>query len=317
MGSVHCLSGLLSTANGRSGGEVRCHGMSSTQDIMDRDKMLSFSVPRDRKRAASAKAGSVHGNHRSDLGRRSASATQMRTAHAKRIFDRLRDERFHGRLHPGRTTRGAGASVAEVFVPLSHSPGHAKRTSARRAYGRSTSLPSTFPTVKLLCCGSGGDDRSILRWPQRGVCLLRRRRHPVRNTKLAVARILGDGKRSERASSRSFSPTLFEAGSAIKGNDRARSRDWSASSGGTSWSPSRVPRASRPSTALDQCRRRQAARLRGFKETSERLERDRQVLLPLPPAPYDACDKRPGRASSLSGALPQQRLFRARGLRPP
>ena len=45
-----------------------------------------------------------------------------------------------------------------------------------------------------------------------------------------------------------------------------------------------------------------AARLRGLnKETiGERLERDRQVLLPLPPAPYDACDKRPGRASSLS-----------------
>ena len=51
----------------------------------------------------------------------------------------------------------------------------------------------------------------------------------------------------------------------------------------------------------EQCRRRQAARLRGHKETiGERLERDRQVLLPLPPAPYDACDKRPGRASSLS-----------------
>ena len=38
-----------------------------------------------------------------------------------------------------------------------------------------------------------------------------------------------------------------------------------------------------------------------YKETiGERLERDRQVLLPLPPAPYAACDKRPGRASSLS-----------------
>ena len=44
-----------------------------------------------------------------------------------------------------------------------------------------------------------------------------------------------------------------------------------------------------------------AVGLGGHKETiGERLERDRQVLLPLPPAPYDACDKRPGRASSLS-----------------
>ena len=56
-----------------------------------------------------------------------------------------------------------------------------------------------------------------------------------------------------------------------------------------------------------QCRRRQAARLRGHGETiGERLARDREALLPLPPAPYDACDKRPGRVSSLS-------LVRCRG----
>ena len=38
----------------------------------------------------------------------------------------------------------------------------------------------------------------------------------------------------------------------------------------------------------------------------ERLARDRQALLPLPPAPYGACDKRSGRVSSLS-------LLRCRG----
>ena len=32
----------------------------------------------------------------------------------------------------------------------------------------------------------------------------------------------------------------------------------------------------------------------------ERLARDREALLPLPPAPYDAGDKRPGRVRSLS-----------------
>ena len=66
---------------------------------------------------------------------------------------------------------------------------------------------------------------------------------------------------------------------------------------------SRVPRASRPSTMLSPNSAAGARRrvMRGHKETiGERLERDRQVLLPLPPAPYDACDKRPGRASSLS-----------------
>lgn len=49
------------------------------------------------------------------------------------------------------------------------------------------------------------------------------------------------------------------------------------------------------------CRRRMADRLRGHDETiGERFERDRQALLPLPPAPYDACDKRATRVSSLS-----------------
>ena len=51
----------------------------------------------------------------------------------------------------------------------------------------------------------------------------------------------------------------------------------------------------------DRCRQRQAARLRGHAETiGTRLERDRRAFLPLPPAPYDTCDKRPGRVSSLS-----------------
>ena len=61
------------------------------------------------------------------------------------------------------------------------------------------------------------------------------------------------GSGSERASSRNFNPTICSrTGSAgrARATTRARSRDWSASSGGTSWSPSRVPRASRPSTML-------------------------------------------------------------------
>ena len=50
---------------------------------------------------------------------------------------------------------------------------------------------------------------------------------------------------------------------------------------------------------LDQCRRRRAQKLWGHQETiGERFERDREKLLPLPPAPYEACDKRTARASS-------------------
>ena len=48
-------------------------------------------------------------------------------------------------------------------------------------------------------------------------------------------------------------------------------------------------------------RRGSAARLRGHKETiGKRLERDREAFLPLPPSPYDACDKHATRVSSLS-----------------
>ena len=55
-------------------------------------------------------------------------------------------------------------------------------------------------------------------------------------------------------------------------------------------------------THLEQrCLERMDAQLRGHTETiGQRMERDLDDLLPLPPAPYDACDKQSGRASSLS-----------------
>lgn len=52
---------------------------------------------------------------------------------------------------------------------------------------------------------------------------------------------------------------------------------------------------------LECCRRRLNDRLRGHDETiDERLVRDREALLRLPPAPYEACEKKPARVSSLS-----------------
>ena len=48
------------------------------------------------------------------------------------------------------------------------------------------------------------------------------------------------------------------------------------------------------------CLERMDARLRGHTETiGQRMERDLDGLLSLPPTPYDACDKQPGRARSL------------------
>jgi hypothetical protein len=49
------------------------------------------------------------------------------------------------------------------------------------------------------------------------------------------------------------------------------------------------------------CRKRRERRLRGHTETiGERFESDRAVLLPLPAAPYEACEKISARVSSLS-----------------
>jgi hypothetical protein len=49
------------------------------------------------------------------------------------------------------------------------------------------------------------------------------------------------------------------------------------------------------------CRKRRERRLRGHKETiGERFEHDRAAMLPLPAAPYEACEKIAARVSSLS-----------------
>ena len=67
------------------------------------------------------------------------------------------------------------------------------------------------------------------------------------------------------------------------------------------------------------CLARMDARLRGHSESiGQRMERDLEALLPLPAAPYDACDQRAGRVSSLSLVQVQdQRLLGAGGLRAP
>ena len=72
--------------------------------------------------------------------------------------------------------------------------------------------------------------------------------------------------------------------------------------GGTSWCRRQgfqlgsVQRAAR-----SQCLNNRKRRLRRHTETiEERFKRDRQALLPLPPTPYDACDKRTTRVTSLS-----------------
>ena len=52
---------------------------------------------------------------------------------------------------------------------------------------------------------------------------------------------------------------------------------------------------------IEQCRKRRERRLRGHEQTiAERFEADREALLPLPCVPYEACEKRTTRVTSLS-----------------
>src|SRR5439155_489118 len=126
------------------------------------------------------------------------------------------------------------------------------------------------------------------------------------NTKLAVARILGDGVRqrtrvfSELQSHYVFADRFGRPG---RGNDKGKVE------GLIGWIRRNllvpVPRAASLAALngqlLEGCRRRFGDRLRGHQETiGERLVRDLAAFHDLPPAPYDACEKKTGRVSSLS-----------------
>ena len=237
---------------------------------------------------------------------------------AKRIFERLRDE--HG-FDGGYTTvkdyvREHRRRTQEMFVPLSHPPGHAQCDFGeavaviagveRKVHYLVLDLPHSdgcfmkaYPaeTTEAFLDGHvsafaflGGIPQSIL----------------YDNTKLAVARILGDGRRQR---TRSFtelqSHYLFEDrfGRPGKGNDKGKVEGMV----GYVRRNFLVPVPSFQSfdalnAHLEQkCLGRMDARLRGHDETiGQRMERDLEALLPLPAVPYDACDKLASRVSSLS-----------------
>ena len=283
-------------------------------------KMLSFSVPPGYRRSMPRRRPKLD----AFTGIIDRILEDDRTSHhkqrhtAKRIFDRLRDEYgFTGGYTIVKDyVRERRLRSREMFVPLHHPAGHAQADFgeamaviggvARKVHFLAFDLPHSdacfvkaYPaeTTEAFCDGHnaavaffGGVPRSIL----------------YDNTKLAVARILGDGKRQRtRVFTELQSHYLFEDrfGRPGKGNDKGKVEGLVGFIRRNFLVP--VPRVESIEAPNDdlagQCRRRQAARLRGHGETiGERLARDREALLALPPAPYDACDKRPGRVSSLS-----------------
>jgi transposase len=118
------------------------------------------------------------------------------------------------------------------------------------------------------------------------------------NTKLAVAQILGDGTRMKtRAFTELQSHYLFaeKFGRPGKGNDKGKVEGLVGYARRNFLVP--VPRSGSweelNARLLEQCARRRERKLRGHDRTiGERFENDKEMLLPLPAAPYEACEKR-------------------------
>ena len=237
---------------------------------------------------------------------------------AKRVFERLRDE--HG-FTGGYTivkdyVRLRKLSQREMFVPLEHPPGEAQADFGeaqvviggveRKAHYFVMDLPQSddcfvmaFPaeTTEAFLEGHnqafgyfGGVPRTIL----------------YDNTKLAVRQILGDGTRNKtRAFSELQSHYLFaeKFGRPGKGHDKGKVEGLVGYARRNFLVP--VPRCASweelNAKLREQCTRRRERRLRGHQETiGERFAKDQQRLLPRPATPYEACDKRTMRVTSLS-----------------
>jgi transposase len=237
---------------------------------------------------------------------------------SKRIFERLRDEHgFTGGITIVKDyVAGWQQRSREMFVPLVHAPGHAQadfgeaigiiggveqklRYFAFDLPHSDANFVVAYPaeTTEAFCDGHvqalaffGGIPQSIL----------------YDNTKIAVARILGDGKRQRtRVFAELQSHYLFQDrfGRPAKGNDKGKVEGLVGFARRNFMVPIPVFATFEALNAhlANCCRKRMGERLRGHTETiGERLERDLAAMRrPLPP-PYDACEKVATRVSSLS-----------------
>jgi transposase len=237
---------------------------------------------------------------------------------AKRIFERLREEHsFTGGYTIVKDyVRSAELHSREMFIPLTHAPGEAQADFGealvviagveQKAHYLAMDLPhsddcfvAAFPaeTTEAFLEGHvrafayfGGVPTRIL----------------YDNTKIAVARILGGEERQRtRAFSELRSYYLFadKFGRPAKGNDKGKVEGLVGYARRNFMVP--IPRVSsweELNTRLEaESQKRRLRRLRGHTEAiGERFKRDHAAMLPLPAAPYEACEKIAGRVSSLS-----------------
>jgi len=234
----------------------------------------------------------------------------------QRIYDRLCEERgFDGGyttvrdyVHPRRL------SLKEAFVPLAHPPGHAQADFGeawaviggvrRKVHFLVVDLPHSdaifvkaYPseTAEAFCDGHvaafaffGGVPLSIL----------------YDNTKLAVARILGDGTRKRSTMFAALqSHYVFEDrfGRPGKGNDKGKVEGMVGYARRTFMVPfPRVRDFDELNAMLEErCHQRQSKTVRGSDaQIGERLKADQAAFQEQSAPAFEACDKRPGRVTS-------------------
>ncbi len=237
---------------------------------------------------------------------------------AKRIFERLRDE--HG-FAGGYTVvkdhvRLCRARGRETFVPLAHPPGHAQVD-----FGEAVGvIGGVRQKIHFLCMDLPQSDACFVKAYPRETTEAFLDGHvsafaffggvPLSilydNTTIAVAKILGDGKRERtRAFTELCSHYLFRDRFArpAKGNDKGKVEGLVKFSRANFMVP--VPHAASfddlNAMLEERCRARQRDHAGRHAETiGERLVADRAALRPLPAVPLEPCEKRSGRVSSMA-----------------
>ena len=247
---------------------------------------------------------------------RTAPVKQRHTA--KRIFERLRDE--HG-FAGGYTVvkdhvRLCRARGRETFVPLAHPPGHAQVD-----FGEAVGvIGGVRQKIHFLCMDLPQSDACFVKAYPRETTEAFLDGHvsafaffggvPLSilydNTTIAVAKILGDGRRERtRAFTELCSHYLFRDRFArpAKGNDKGKVEGLVKFSRANFMVP--VPHAASFDNLNimleERCRARQRDHAGRHAETiGERLVADRAALRPLPAVPLEPCEKRTARVSSMA-----------------
>jgi len=283
-------------------------------------KMLKFSEPPGYRRLSAPKRPKLEGF--TDIidgyieGDKLVPRKQRHTA--KRIFDRLRDEYgFTG----GYTTikdyvRGHHQRHKEVFVPLSHAPGHGQ---------------ADFGEAQVII---GGVQQKayffVLDLPHSDACYVRAYPRAVSeawldghnhafaffgavpqsivydNDRCLVARIMPDGRRKRTEAFSGFlSHYLIKDryGRPGKGNDKGKVEGMVGYTRRNFMVP--IPRFASFEAFNDyleqECLKRQSAIVQGSKlSIGDRLKADLAAMQGLPASPFDACHKQTGRVSSRS-----------------